>query len=401
MIGIISNKMDKLKLISQSDSGFYKKVLNKYQLGKKNCFRLPSMIFLKNKGIALPQKIAMNMSLRLHLYDHNKFGVLNTAIKNFHNMSRLFSWFSEEKYLSNSEFKSLVVDNVLKVSNKFVLGKKVVQSKVFSSISAFARRPFVLKHLFQKEFIDTLSINQRQNINYNFSAQQVKNKFMKHLDLSIYKSKEKITRNSLKSMNYFLKNLSRISEYTSLINREGTGIIAHNTYVGKSQEMINQSKVFLDIINGNYFSNRFNVNEGFTKNYYNKYHKFVQHNAIDKKTPCRPFQLDMTINKPSIKQYHHRYRSDTVYLFPPLNRSHSEIENKEFIYNKQRKITQEFDEVKKVVAKTKYEVREKFDAINSELNKKSKQDIDIHGISDRVYQNIERKIRMERERIGL
>ncbi len=73
-------------------------------------------------------------------------------------------------------------------------------------------------------------------------------------------------------------------------------------------------------------------------------------------------------------------------------------------FHNQRKIEQEVEEIKKVVIETKETVEEKSlsaHSLKGDMDKYMKQHLDINSLSDQVYQNIERRIRVERERRGL
>ena len=74
----------------------------------------------------------------------------------------------------------------------------------------------------------------------------------------------------------------------------------------------------------------------------------------------------------------------------------------EFIYfNDQRNIEQEIEEVKKIAIDTREELRERSASIHPSGDNDLKKHIDVHWLSDQVYQNIEQRIRIEKERRGL
>ncbi|MCF6155900.1 MAG: hypothetical protein E3K36_11750 [Candidatus Brocadia sp.] len=72
-------------------------------------------------------------------------------------------------------------------------------------------------------------------------------------------------------------------------------------------------------------------------------------------------------------------------------------------FHNQRKIEQEVEEIKKIVVETKEAVQDTSFSKHfpTDMDKAIKQHLDINRISDQVYQNIERRIRIERERRGL
>lgn len=72
-----------------------------------------------------------------------------------------------------------------------------------------------------------------------------------------------------------------------------------------------------------------------------------------------------------------------------------------FYFRNQRKIEQEVEEIKKIVVETKASVTATNHFSPKDWDRAIKQQLDINRISDHVYQNIERRIRIERERRGL
>jgi hypothetical protein len=73
----------------------------------------------------------------------------------------------------------------------------------------------------------------------------------------------------------------------------------------------------------------------------------------------------------------------------------------DFYFHKRQNIEQEVEEIKKIIVETKEAVVEKSPSVNFPSEMDIKRHLDINRISDQVYQNIERRIRMEKERRGL
>jgi hypothetical protein len=73
----------------------------------------------------------------------------------------------------------------------------------------------------------------------------------------------------------------------------------------------------------------------------------------------------------------------------------------DFYFHKRQNIEQEVEEIKRIVVETKETVLEKSMTKNFPGEIDIKRHFDINRISDQVYQNIERRVRMERERRGL
>ncbi|NTU41451.1 MAG: hypothetical protein HGA78_00045 [Nitrospirales bacterium] len=75
----------------------------------------------------------------------------------------------------------------------------------------------------------------------------------------------------------------------------------------------------------------------------------------------------------------------------------------ELYFSSRRNIGREVDEIKKIIVETKETLRESTMPGNSteaHMVKAIKQHLDIERISHQVYQNLERRIRTERERRG-
>ncbi|HEY9206923.1 MAG TPA: hypothetical protein VIO58_13505 [Candidatus Methanoperedens sp.] len=75
------------------------------------------------------------------------------------------------------------------------------------------------------------------------------------------------------------------------------------------------------------------------------------------------------------------------------------IKNENYVFNKTSRINQEVEELKKTVIETKKILAEK--PIPPPSKNSVKSNIDINRIADQVYLNIERRIRLERERKGI
>jgi hypothetical protein len=75
--------------------------------------------------------------------------------------------------------------------------------------------------------------------------------------------------------------------------------------------------------------------------------------------------------------------------------------NEDFYFHKRQNIEREVEEIKKIMVETKEAVAEKSRSVNFPDEIDIKRHLDINRISDQVYQNMERRIRMERERRGL
>jgi len=75
--------------------------------------------------------------------------------------------------------------------------------------------------------------------------------------------------------------------------------------------------------------------------------------------------------------------------------------SEDFYFHKRQNIEREVEEIKKIIVETKEAVAEKSRSVSFPDEIDIKRHLDINRISDQVYQNMERRIRMERERRGL
>jgi Icc-related predicted phosphoesterase len=100
----------------------------------------------------------------------------------------------------------------------------------------------------------------------------------------------------------------------------------------------------------------------------------------------------MVVNKP----YHYNFGVDTVNI--TKRRTGLKTGNEIFYFHNQRKIEQEVEEIKRIVVETKEVMKERPISLR---DMGIKQHLDINRLSDQVYQNIEQRIRIERERRGL
>jgi hypothetical protein len=105
----------------------------------------------------------------------------------------------------------------------------------------------------------------------------------------------------------------------------------------------------------------------------------------------------MPINK-SLKK---RIQSSASNSIPGWRRAIFNKDSENFYFHRRLGIEQEVEEIKKIVVEMKETVSEKSTTANFPSEMDIKRHLDINRISDQVYQNIERRIRMERERRGL
>ncbi|MFZ3384900.1 MAG: hypothetical protein WA144_13335 [Candidatus Methanoperedens sp.] len=106
----------------------------------------------------------------------------------------------------------------------------------------------------------------------------------------------------------------------------------------------------------------------------------------------------------NISTFYKQFIKNPEYSLPPdsLNSSFGNtsymMKNEDYVFHKTRMIEQEVDDLKKIVVETKKTLLAKSSSYPSKNAGKTNND--INHIADQVYQNIERRIRIERERRG-
>ncbi|HEX3034033.1 MAG TPA: hypothetical protein VHT73_02735 [Thermodesulfobacteriota bacterium] len=109
------------------------------------------------------------------------------------------------------------------------------------------------------------------------------------------------------------------------------------------------------------------------------------------------------LGKPFMKRFSYKTGLNTVNSTAVRKRTVFQPLDDDFYFHKHRKIEEEVEKIKKIVVETKEVVLGKSASndFSKEMELTVKRHLDVNRISDQVYQNIERRIRMERERRGL
>ncbi len=125
-----------------------------------------------------------------------------------------------------------------------------------------------------------------------------------------------------------------------------------------------------------------------------EYHYLLQHKSPAILSQAGTLSNHASDNKPYLKNNVHKF---TFSAPADQKRNSFNVENQNFIFNKQGKIEQEVEEIKKIVVETKKVALEK--PVPPRNTGEGK--LDINRIANEVYQNIERRIRIEKERRGI
>ena len=126
-----------------------------------------------------------------------------------------------------------------------------------------------------------------------------------------------------------------------------------------------------------------------------------QVNSLLNNRSDKTFQNWTTVNKPLMKHYHYHFGSNAANSITPHTRTPFKAESEDIYFYHQTKIDQEIKEIKKIVVETKDAVKEKSLSSYSPMDIEIRQHLDLSCLTDQVYQMLERKIEIERERRGL
>ena len=126
-----------------------------------------------------------------------------------------------------------------------------------------------------------------------------------------------------------------------------------------------------------------------------------QVNSLLNNRSDKTFQNWTTVNKPLIKHYHYNFGSNAANSLAAHRRTLFKAESEDLYFYHQNKIDQEIKEIKKIVVETKDAVKEKSLSSYSPMDIEIKRHLDLSRLTDQVYQMLERKIEIERERRGL
>jgi hypothetical protein len=309
-------------VITLSDLYFYRKIITRYQNSRRSYFRFPVMIFCKNMGRVLSQKVTINAILRPNFHNLNMtYSLIERRVQE---IKLMFSWFRTEK---------------------------INQSSLPIILRTF-------QNLFNFENKEPLSIISK-NFKYR-NPMQIKS-----------------------SVISFQANLLQNKNVMFFINKAGMYPQMNDQFQNKGLMQITVPQVQI-----------------ITKN-------FKHGNPMHSKSYMISFQTNllqnknvMVINKQSGMTYHVNSGFNSSDSKDVKRESVLNVKSGDFCFHNQRNIEQEVDEIKKIVIQTKEAMIESSPNMVSPVDMNIKRHFDINRISDEVYQNIERRIRIEKERRG-
>ncbi len=377
------NRSDIKSITTLSGSNFYEKIIRKYQTGKRKTLQFPPMIFYKNRGCFLPKKITTNIPLQLHITKKNIMSSSTERI--IPAMKGIILWFNIENVLP-SIIKPKNIQYVANEKNIFLTALKIPRlyrstSGLFPgqtstnriSAASFRISTFsFLKSLFFKAETTTDEPNEILKPLF-LAAKTAFNQQVTHSvpsDTSMASSQPLNYGNYVQIINPQLivrtkSGSANTSVYSTIIEKES---------ISKYQTLFERKSPAILSKNNSVFNNTIlGVNRFFFEN---------------------PNWAN--INKPLIKNFYSSFGHDESSF---SQRRYAYTADEKLSFHDQRRMEQEIEIIKKIVIETKESLSDKSTPSFGEAE--IKRYLDINRISSQVYQNIERTIKMERERRGM
>lgn len=113
-----------------------------------------------------------------------------------------------------------------------------------------------------------------------------------------------------------------------------------------------------------------------------------------------PHQNRTSVDRFANENYNYSFIPGTINSLTGKRRTYFTVNNENFIFQNQLKLEQEIEQIKKSIVNTKDSLERSISENNS-LERNTKANININHLSDQVYDNIERRIRIEKDRRGL
>lgn len=419
------------KSINISDRDFHGRITGKYQKGKKNLYDFPLMIFYKNPGQLLSQKINLNVLLQFNI---SKKITSQYILKTSEGIKSLLEWFRIERYVPkkhkvnslasrskdipvfisfvfekiNSAFQTL--NQITKISTENILNKDENILSVDNSVS------WDYKFLFHNELPAIL-----QN-EYNKSSRSDKNYhvILPHVNLLL---------NTISSNN--------IVSYTKEFSKEHSSEYGFDHSFPQADLMVKEFVMDKDI----HFSNFQNLNDQIKINQDRKIHgrntadqyvsiydfpAVLQYmDTIQKNMPEMIFSHSKSFTTRIKHNKEKDYRRTLSIILPSIIRpvlkddikgqtgvnlehlikpdrsTEASIENHNLQFKTNIKIEEEMENIKRIAQEAKQTVIESVKNIQTSHEEEMNRKININQLSDQVYRLLDRKITIEKERRGI
>lgn len=362
----------KQKCIALSGANFHRTIMEKYQMSKSNPFKFPMMLFLKNVRPDFLSQNNIDILLKLY-FDHVHF--VSPSISNgIKSIQQLLSWFKVEKLLLQSTINPDVIQRNISMLSRFSL-----RTKLYSFRAERGATPILLKW-------------------YQLGSSQLQEMRKKAIDHAIKRHSFTQKESEKKYLPLLRRNLPLIPSIFNLFPK--------GTFDETSPNRTTIYKIFARDHKRAKFAGHF------------PYASFIPARAGIQSVLLHKAPMDSGFRsgspgmtgwrKPScdhkqiFTNHVHRGPKTTDAVSPPIQRTSATNTNLEnFSFRRPRQIEQEIEEIKKIALETKKALSEKSLAPHSVQTMDLKRHLDINHLSDQVYHNIERRIRMERERRGL
>jgi len=148
-----------------SDPSFYKRIIHRYQKGKKILFTFPVIFFLKNKRLFCPQKINMDLSIQLLFHNHNQY---SSIVKSFQDEKQLFLHLNVEKYIQRIFMSPMVLLEM--GSHRSIKSDYFQTNRILSknSISFLSRVNQFISFLKSSEIMEKILHDEQRNLIYTY-----------------------------------------------------------------------------------------------------------------------------------------------------------------------------------------------------------------------------------------
>jgi hypothetical protein len=408
-----------------SGSDFSRKIINKYQTGKIKTLRFPIIIFYKNKEYFFHKRIDMSILLQMLFYNQNI--LLPLIVKTIPAMKEMLSQLDAGKNTLQSVLKPKNIQNVSNIKNFFTSNAAFNQQTThiihsnsimvnpqisyedkikILNFQAFRteincpkyRSPIAIEHF--------TSVNKEATRKYQSKLSAILllnnlffNSTMFEINKLLFKEPNQVT-----AYGPFIKKY-----YDSLRHGSSSVSIPDYTHKYKLQNLPHDQQILHQIVDlfGNQSTSLVHRIHAYRKTYSGNQtkssailpHANLFFNSITLGTNKLFYKYlnQVTVNEPLIKNDNDGFKHTSS---SSAQRTYAyKTESGIMRFQDSGYLEQEIEQIKKIVLQTKESISEK--PMPSLGEAEIKRYLDINRISDQVYQNIERTIRMERERRGI
>ncbi len=352
------------------------------------------------------------MSMRFSFHKQNKlFHIISENTESFKNT---FSWFVNEKFLPLCKIKSTVLKNT---QNLYKMVKLIQPELISSFIPAMDDSVNIKTNVFGSRMVEVentiftapVVYSSRNNEVDSFDPQQV---FYRQSNLSWIKNNSPLEKTP--GSIFISQNVSYPQTVDNGIQQDGRTF--SNSFLNYGNYTIIKPQIFP-------LNNKFHQENG-KKNFYtykNEYFLQLQSN-FHHGSPFTFIQSPVLINertfemrndtlyntsqnwtsldKLPVRNINYNLEAGTVKSLISKRNTYSAGDNDNLIFQNQQHIEQKIDQIKRIVGDAKKTI-EKSMSDNFSGGQESQPQTNINNLSDQVYNTIERRIRIEKERKGI